>query len=226
MPRIDVVASVLSAVLAALALAGLVARRKVEACWLFPAYLASAVACHASVVVAPERFWNWGFWAATDVVHTALRMGIALEITLRTFRPFPRGLHHMRVALLFVMLATAIAVVMYPREYGDAFELSLVVGRVSYGVAIMFTAFLLVVRHYGVPVDPLHRAIAAGFAVASALLAFASAFSADFEGGTSLLTKIAYPVVLAGWTVSAWRRDAFTGLSPAAVGVLWPWRQR
>lgn len=225
MPRLDVFVSVLSAALAAITLAGLLVRGKARACVLFPVYLVSAALGHAVLIVFPAMLWNWAFWAGTDVVQTVLRLGIAFEVAFRTFGPLPRGSRHIRVLFLAITLAILSAVVVYPREVTDAFELTLVVGRVSYGVAVMFTVFLLVVWYYGVPIDPLHRVVAAGFAVASALLAFAHVFSAHYEWGRSLLTKTAYPLVLAVWAVSAWRRDSFAGLSPRSVRVLWPWRQ-
>lgn len=225
MPRLDIAVSILSAVLAAATLVGLFVRGKVRACVLFPVYLASAALGHAVLVVFPALLWNWGFWASTDVVQTVLRLGIAFEVAIRTFRPLPRGSRHIRLLFFVITLAILVAVVVYPREVTDAFELTLVVGRISYGVAVMFTVFLLVVWYYGVPIDPLHRVVAAGFAVASALLAFAHVFTADYEWGRSLLTKTAYPIVLAVWAVSAWRRDSFAGLSPRSVGILWPWRK-
>jgi hypothetical protein len=37
----------------------------------------------------PERFWNWPFWHFKENLHTALKLGIALELTWRTSRAFP-----------------------------------------------------------------------------------------------------------------------------------------
>ncbi len=225
MLALDASVSIASLTLATLALLGLVVRGKLGACLLFPVYLAVAALGYALILVAPERFWNWTFMAVTDAVQTALRVGIALEIAYRALRALPLGLRYIRRVFVGVCVLTVLAVLSFGVIPVDAFGWTMLLGRVTYGTAVLFTAFLLVVWRYGVPVDPLHRAIAAGFALASAMLAFAPVFSVDAEWGRFLLTKTAYPLVLLLWTVAAWRRDSLVGMSPQAVAILWPWRR-
>jgi hypothetical protein len=98
-------------------------------------------------------------------------------------------------------------------------------GWVTYGVALMFTVFLLVVMRYGVPLDPFHRAIAAGFAVAGALLAFGHTVGHHSVLGRAALSKTAYACILAFWTWAAWRKDDLGDMSPDSIAHLWPWRQ-
>ncbi len=221
----DQFASAAALALSAIALAGLVVRGKLGICLLFPVYLLSAALGHAALLAFPKSLWNWQFWAVTDVAQTALRLGIALEVAIKTFRPLPGASRRVHFYIVFTISACATCVLLFPRQAADAYELALVVGWVSYGVAALFTGFLLIVLFYGVPIDPLHRAIAVGFALASAMLAFAHTIPAVDHWGRAWLTKAAYPLVLAAWAVSAWRRDTWRGLSPTAVGMLWPWRR-
>lgn len=223
---LDASVSIASATLAALALVGLIVRGKLGACVLFPVYLVVAALGYALILLAPGHFWNWTFMAATDAIQTALRLGIAFEIAFKALRALPRGLRYIRRVFLGVCLLTAVAVLSFGLMPVDAFGWTMLFGRVTYGTAVLFTVFLLVVWRYGVPTDPLHRAIAAGFALASALLAFAPAFSIDTEWGRFFLTKTVYPFVLLLWVIAAWRRDSLAGMTPEAVAILWPWRHR
>lgn len=226
-PLLDVILAVGSGALALAALAGLIVRRKVWACVCFPVYLAAVAVSHMLYTVWPEIFWTWEFWAAADVVQTGLRLGVAFELGLRAFGGLPGGPRKVRVAFSLVTLGILAAVVAYPRQYNDAFELALIMGWVSYGVAVMFVAFLLLAMYYAVvPVDPLHRAIAVGFAVASAFLAFAHVLTIDSPWGRGFVSKTVYPLVLAWWAVAAWRHDSLDGLSAEALRRLWPWRTR
>lgn len=225
MSPLDRAASAATVLLAVAALAGLVVRRKLHVCLLFPVYLLSAALGHAALLAFPVALWNWQFWAATDVVQAALRLGVAIEIAIKTFRPLPAAGRMLRLYFLVAIVAIAARVLLFPREFADAFELALVVGWISYGVAFLFTGLLLIVLYYAVPLDPLHRAIAIGVAVASAVLAFAHTIPAQDHWGRAWLSATAYPLVLAAWTISAWRRDTWRGLSPASVDRLWPWRK-
>lgn len=225
MPLAAVAHSLAVATLAALALVGLVVRRKLDVCRLFPIYLLSAATGHALLASLPGVFWTWDFMALTDGVQVALRLGIAFEVAFKIFRaPLLVGRRRVRAMFALVTIGLSGAMLLYPWQHVDAFELTLAFGRVSYGVAVLFMVFLLVAFYYSVPIDPLHRAIASGFAFTSAVLAFGHVFSLNAGWGRHFVTILAYPVVMAGWAYCAWRRDSLAGLSPEALRVLWPWR--
>lgn len=227
MPLAAVAHSLAVAALATTALIGLVVRHKLRACLLFPVYLLTAAAGHLLVASLPHLFWTWGFMALTDGVQVALRLGIAFEIAFKLFRaPLLVGRQRIRAAFALVTVGLLGAMLLYPWHHMDAFEVTLAFGRVSYGVAVLFMVFLLVAFYYAVPIDPLHRAIAAGFAFTSAVLAFGHVFSLNDGWGRHFVTVLAYPVVMAAWAYSAWRRESLAGLSDEAVRILWPWRAR
>ena len=227
MSTAGVLSSMLSALLGSVALAGLVARRRLRACLAFPAYLGSAVAGHALVVAAPDTFWNWEFWLTSDVVQTALRLGIAFEITFKTFRPLPAGYRRMRVLFAGLTLAMALMVISGTHLPRSAFDLTLVMARISYGISWLLAVFILAVAYHRVPIDPLHRDVAVGFGLLGLLVGFAEALSGldpRLGLGRDVIAKSAYPCLLAAWCVSAWRRDEPTALSPRALRILQPWR--
>lgn len=225
MTRLDQAVLVVSGLLATAALAGLVRRDRLRACRLFGVYLVVAAAGALLMAVFPGMFWTWEFYAATDVLQTSLRVGIALELSWRVFRPLPLGPRRVGPALLLVLLASGLALAFYPKPIGNAFELAVFVDALSYGVAWLFGVFLLLTLYYGVPLDPLHRDLAAGFGAVSFLLVYQQPLtSLDPYLGRDFVVKMLYPLLLAAWNVSAWRREDFGRLEAETVRVLQPWR--
>lgn len=227
MSLMDRVQSLVAGGLAALALAGLLWRRKVPACRLFPVYLASASAGHLLMASWPATFLNWTFMAVSGLLQAALRLGIAYEITYRTFRPLPRGYAAVGRLVALGSLALVPLAATVPRDVGDAFDLARVGERLSYGIAFLFLLYVGAVRFYAIPVDPLHRALATGFGLVSVLVGCVSLlwrFDPWFGLGRDLIVRTAYPCLLAWWVVASWRRDEFAGLSDASLRRLHPWR--
>lgn len=231
---VDVVISLTTALLAGLAVLGLLHRARVRACPWFAVYLASAAAIGLLIVFFPGVFWTSWFRLVSSAAQVTLRIGIAFDIAFKTLRPpLYVGRRRMRFLLIVIALGTLAAVVFHPRALRTAFDLALLVESTSYGIGWMFGAFLLVARHYGVPLDPLHRDIAGGFAILNILVFYAEPlyqldpwFGLGTAAGRDLITKTLYPCLLAFWNVSAWRPDEPTAFSPEVESVLQPWRTR
>lgn len=229
MSAFDRSVSFAAAVAAAGALAGLVARRRASACWSFPGYLFTAILGHVGVVVLPGAVVTWGFVLATDVAQTALRALIAFEIAVRTFRPLPVGLRRVRHIFGAGAALVALTLGLYGTAATSVFDLTLVVARISYGVSLLFAAFLGLTAYYHVPVDPVHRDVAVGFVLLSILAAFTAPLSAlDPIVGWSrdFLVRLSYPLLLLWWARRAWAEEEPTALSREAMEILQPWRVR
>lgn len=222
-----VVLLLVGSVLASVALCGLAVQRRVRASYSFALYLLTVSAGRVLLLVAPEHFWTWPFMFWTDALQTLLCAAIAFEICAKVFRPLPGGRVYVRRLIGLVVVARVLTFVILPPHASDAFEGTFVVAQVSYAVAFLFGAFLLVTWYGGVPVDPLHRDVVCGFVVLSGLVAYTGELSALDPGtawGRDLLTKSAYPLLLLFWCWSAWRRDEPTRLSPRSLALLQPWR--
>lgn len=219
--------SSVTAALAAIAIAGLVRRRRARACPTFVAYLVSAIGGHLLLVASPRTFWTWEFLIATDVLQALLLLGTVVEITTKSFRALPAGYQRVRQLLAFVSLAAVAIEAFFAPPVASAADLSRLLEHVSYGIGFLFIAFMAAVRWYGVPIDPLHRTVATGFAFVTMLVGCVSAL-AELDPmlgfGRDFIVKTAYPCVLAWWAASAWRHDDFGRLSPEAVRRLHPWR--
>ncbi len=213
--------------LAVCALGGLIARGRWRACGSFVAYLVSVVLVRVLPLAWPQTFWTWPFLFWTDILQLTLSAAVALEVAFKIFRPLPNGNRHMRVTLALVLSAIALGLGLWATPVTDAFQGTLTMQQASYGVTFVFVAILLVTRNYGVPVDPLHRDILVGFTLLRAVVAYAealSSFDPAFAGGRYFVVKSAYPLLLLGWCVSAWRRDVPSRLSPPTLRRLQPWR--
>jgi hypothetical protein len=227
MSPLDQALSSTTSLLAALALAGLARRGRLRSSVSFVAYLASAVAGHLLLAADPGRFWTWEFLTATDLIQAVLLCAIVCEIAHKTFRSLPAGYCRVRRALAAAGLGVLASVAWTTPLVTDAAELSYLVERLSYGLGFLFLGFMVLVRWYGVPVDPLYRNIATGFAFVTMLVGCVSALASVDPMpslGPYFIVKTAYPCVLAWWALSAWREDDFGRLSYEAVRRLHPWR--
>jgi hypothetical protein len=227
MAPLDQALSLTTALLAALALLGLVRRGRVRACRAFAAYLATATLGHLLLATAPQRFWTWQFLTATDLVQALLLCAIVAEITHKTFRPLPVGYRRARRVLSALALGAMGVVAVSGRDVDSPAQFSLLLERASYGLGFLFLGFMVVVRWHAIPVDPLHRSIATGFAFVTMLVGCVSALASVDPVpalGPHFIVKTAYPCVLAWWAHNAWRVDDFGRLSPEAVRRLHPWR--
>lgn len=229
MSRLAVAISAVNVLLVAAVLGGLIAHKRLAACWTFSAYLLSVAADRVAVLAWPQAFWTWTAVALTDAAQSLLCAAIAVEIAYKTFRTLPEGYRRLRRVMGVLALVTVIAVVLGSTWPRNAAEWTLVSARVSYGLAFLFAAFVLFARYHRFPLDPLHREIALGFVLRSLLVAFAHALSQydDLVGlGHYSISKVAYPLILLGWVWSAWRPEPPTALSPEVLRRLRPWRVR
>lgn len=227
MPALDRFLTGVTASIAVGVLVGLVARKRADACWSFPTYLLTAVGGHALLAAWPATFWTWDFLLATDVLQVVVCAAIAVEIAVKTFRPLPAGLRKVRWIFGAGTLLIALAIALYPGRLANTFDLTLVVARVSYGVSLLFAAFLGLTAYYYVPVDPVQRDIALGFVLLSVLAAFTQPLSTldpIFGWGRDFVLKLSYPLLLAWWARRAWAEEEPTALSREAMQILQPWR--
>lgn len=227
MPVFDRVLVGLMACTALVAVAGLAARYRASACWSFTAYLASTATIDGLLAASPSTLWTWPFLLATDILQTALRAACAVEITDRTFRGLPGGRAQVRWILLGSALLILAAVAFWPGRTETAFDQTLVVARVTYGVAFLFVAYLRLTSYYHLPVDPVHRDVAIGFVVLSVLVAFTQPLSALDQvlgWGRDTLVKLSYLLLLLWWARRAWAREEVTALTREVMERLQPWR--
>src|SRR5215470_11396343 len=71
------------------ALVGILARRRYRICYTFLLYLGAVLLSDLLITFWPERFYLRSFWLLKEILNNALRFGVALELSFRTFRAFP-----------------------------------------------------------------------------------------------------------------------------------------
>src|SRR5690242_7347310 len=96
------------------ALAGLFVRGRVRLCYSFPAYLLAVIVLSSLVGLWPERFQTWDFYWAKESAYSLLKIGVALELTVRIFQALPAARRAARLAFLLVLGGTVIAALSVP----------------------------------------------------------------------------------------------------------------
>jgi hypothetical protein len=200
--------------LLALALAGIIARRRYRV-WLFLAlFLTVTLASTVMMLAWPERFYTSVFWQAKETALNLMRFAMALELAWRTFRAFPGALATVRWALLFVLAVTFLAVVAVSGS-GTNYQsfLAELHPRVLNGSIWLFTAIAALILWYRLPVDPFHKSVLLSYV--PYLLVFTVTMNVlgslgrvGWERGTPAmyLNQIAYLALMVHWAWAAWRR--------------------
>lgn len=228
----DLVSSILNAGLSAAVLVGLLSRARVPAARFFTAYVTYGLVMRVCTWAAPGVFYTFGAWVVTDALHIALRIGVACELLWSCYGRLPGGARAARVLLVAIVALALLAACLppdaAPLEAGPYYPLWLRLTQAGYAIGLGFVAVLVLAVRHGLPLDPLHRAIAAGmtvFCVLQALRPLVASLDAWLPLGRSAAMKIGYPLILLVWARAAWRLDEGTALSPEALRLLQPWRR-
>jgi hypothetical protein len=190
-------------------LVGLFARRRAHLCWTFVAYLITGLVCSSLQSFWPEQFFRQWFYVLTQGLLDALKLGIAAELTYRTFRAFPGAAARVRLLLAPVFLVPILFVIKMPSAVSYADIVGFYHPQIKTAVIWIITAISLLIAWYRVPVHAMHRAILLGLAayllIFTTLLNILRDFGFDnLRGFISVADGYAYLALLAGWAYAAW----------------------
>lgn len=199
-------------VLVILALAGVVARRRLSL-WYSFGLLLLVVALHDVLVALwPSRFYRGDFWRTKESVLILIRLAMVVELTVRVFRRFPGALATARRLLVLILAVTFAAVVALPtRESRHAGFVGDLMPRVLNGTIWLFAALAILILWYRLPVHWFQKAILLSYV--PYLLVFTAALNALGDMGWQRAAwannagQIAYLMLLLYWVRTAWRRE-------------------
>jgi hypothetical protein len=206
----------LGLVLLSACLTGLFARRRQGLCVSFTLYLGAVLLSDTLALVGP-RFRLWDFWLLKETVHHLLKFGIALELTLRTFRAFPAARKTAAGLVLGVLVLTWLSVSPpAPQELAWKDLALRIQPYVLAGTVWLFMAISTLILWYRLPVAPLHKALLLGFVpwlliftVAMNLLKAAA--GGDVREYAGYFKNVAYQALLLYWAYVAWKPGPPTG---------------
>jgi hypothetical protein len=218
------------------ALVGILTRRRAHLCWSFLAYLLTVLVCNTLVTFWPDQFFTPTFWVVSHGLYHALRMGIAVELTYRTFQAFPGARATAHYMLFGLLLATSLAMIAFPDSMqpvpeGFSYYETIVLEwqpRVLTAVIWLMNGLAILITWYRVPVHGYHKALLLGFVpyllIFTTLLSLIKQWGWDFLPYVEVLDPVAFMVLMGFWAWSAWRPDTQPEASPAVVQLLQPWR--
>lgn len=148
-------------------LVGLVASGRARHCLTFILYLTALVTCETLTIVRPADFFTAEFWMIKQALYDVLRTVVALEMAWRVVRAFPGALRMARWSAL-ALLVGALAVLATGPHRARYEVLFTWQPRVVACTALLFTLTALLVAWYHLPIRAIHRAIMGGFAIYSA----------------------------------------------------------
>ena len=121
------------------ALLGLLVRRSYGECYSFALYLTAVLVPQLLWTLWPERFQTYDFWVMKEILHSALKFAIALELGYRILRGFPGALATGRRLGLVVVGAVYLVIVSVPGGRSAEFAAQ-VLPRVLNGTIWLYVA--------------------------------------------------------------------------------------
>src|SRR5258708_8049869 len=213
------------------AVIGILVRRRYRICQTFVLYLGAVLAYDLVVVFWPAWFYNKQSGVLKEVLVSALRFGVALELAFRTFRAFAGARSTARGVVLLLLAVTFVTVLAVSGDGSHGTDpapptFELIAGRIQprllNGTIWLFAAIAATILWYRLPVDPFHKAILIGFV--PYLLIFTTGLNILDSYGWDVRTLVnyaqvsAYIALMAYWAHAAWL--------PAAAPVQAPERGR
>jgi hypothetical protein len=219
-------------VLILVAVLGILARRRYRICYTFLLYLSAVL---VSDVLLTFVLYTKLFWLLKEVLINALRFGVALELSLLTFRAFPGARSTARGIVLLLLVVTLVTVVAVSGDGNHSVGMApptveLIAGKIQprllNGTIWLFTAIAAVILWYRLPVDPFHKAILIGFV--PFLLIFTSGLNIlDSYGWDQRLRTyvnyaqtVAYSILAGYWARAAWMPAGAPIQAPEGVPAL------
>jgi hypothetical protein len=217
------------------ALVGILARRRYRICYTFLLYLGAVLLSDLLIIFWPDRFYVRSFWLLKEILNNALRFGVALELSFRTFRAFPGARSTARGIALLLLAVTLVTVVAVsgdgsPGTSSAPPSFEQIAGRIQprllNGTIWLFTAIAATILWYRLPVDSFHKAILIGFV--PYLLIFTTGLnvldSYSWDQGLRIYINFAqvgaYYVLMTYWVWTAWREATGPVQALDGVGIL------
>jgi hypothetical protein len=215
------------------AVVGILFRRRYQICQTFVLYLGAVLVSDLLLIFWPGRFYFKLFWLMKEVLINALRFGVALELSFRTFRAFPGARSTARGVVLLLLAVTCVTVVAVSGDnsHGAAsgpptFEL--IAGRIQprllNGTIWLFAAIAATILWYRLPVDPFHKAILIGFVpyllIFTTGLNILDSYGWDLRSSVNVVQVGAYIALMAYWAHAAWLPAAAPVQAPERVRAL------
>ena len=217
MSLIEIAVALAGDLLILAALVGIVVRRRYRICPTFLLYLGAVLAFDLLVLFGPAWFYTRMAWVLKEILVGALRFGVALELSFRTFRAFPGARSTARGVVLLLLAVTFVTVLAVTGDgsHGAAsapptFEL--IAGRIQprlvNGTIWLFASIAATILWYRLPVDPFHKAILIGFVpyllVFTTGLNVLDSYGWDLRAPVNVAQVGAYFALMAYWAHAAW----------------------
>lgn len=192
-------------------LLGLFVRSRVALTRAFTAYLASVLWSLILPVAYSASLQARAHFLVAEGIQGLMRVAVALELTVHTFRAFPvaRTQSLRLVWLVLVITAGAVALPVATLDYHTVVDHAL--PRLLYGTAALFAGLGAIVLWYRLPVAPIHKAILMGFVPFLLIFSVALHSLREFEwvhvDVANYAHMLAYTALLGYWAYAAWRRD-------------------
>ncbi len=208
------------------ALWGVLARRLYRVSFAFPTYLVAVLSLNGLMTIWPDRFWTRSFFLSSEAAWDAAELALALELSYRAFRAFPRARAVARVVIFAVLAATTLAIADASAPgpgSGPMFQRVMLQWhpRLIVGLVWLLAGTSVLVLWYRLPIHPFQRVVLLGLGsyrlVVASLLNVMSAHGWGVRMHVNLVDGLAYAVVATYWAYSAWTCVDTAAVSPALI---------
>jgi hypothetical protein len=215
----------------AIALTGIIVRKRHAECRMFPVYLATVLGFDAAMSLFPKQLFHWNVYVVQQALYLALALSVALELAHHAFKLFPGAASTARWLFLAILAVTAISIfaatppaVVQSNSNFYITALLTFQPRVINATVWLFVATARLVLFFNIPVSNWHRSVSIAFSfyfvVAVTLLKLMKTIGLDILGFVSFFDGSAYLALCCWWAISSWQKAEATEVVPASVHAL------
>jgi hypothetical protein len=192
-------------------LAGIVHRRRYREWLLFPVFVLSVAVWGILIAFWPDRFRAPEPYMVKEAVHNLLRVAMAIELGVRTFRAFPGAMATLRrVVFILIVITIAIVVSEAPAALRYRTFVSEFQPRVLAAALWLFTGIAVLILWYRLPVSWFQKAIVLSYVLYLPILAVYMnlwATRSPLSAFVGYVQQVSYLAVVSFWAYVCWRRD-------------------
>jgi hypothetical protein len=205
----------------ALAVAGLVCRRRLHLCCVFGVYLGASLAFEVSYLGLPSHYWTFDSLVLKGRIFAALTAGIPLELAYRMFRTAPRT-RPMLLSVIATILFVSAALDMAPRSMLNLGDLQDLVPHLATSGLWLLVAVACVAACYRVRLHPLQTNVLVSlglyWAVQQAAFVSMRGLNRSWDPVGALVRTFIFIATTGIWAWIAWRPDESLAPGSSSAG--------
>lgn len=205
-------------------LGGIIHRRRYREWMFFPIFILSVAVWSVLTALWPEYVRVPELWMFKEGLYNILRLAMAVELGVRTFRAFPGAMATLKRVLFVLLLITVmVALATAPKAFNYKTFVGEFQPRVVAAAIWLFTGIAVLILWYRLPVSRFQKHIVLSYVLFLPIFATYMNLWGNLGGQRSLafgyVYQLSYLTLVSFWAYVCWRPDRPLDQDKAEGGV-------